>query len=96
MPWWLRGDAHAVVLGNKIYIRPGAYAPRTAEGVRLLGHELVHVEQFARDLNVFKYLWASRRGYRQNPYEVEAYAREKVIVASFCESNPGANGCRGW
>ena len=93
VPWWLRGDAVAVVLGKNIYIRPDKYFPGTAGGVRLLAHELVHVEQYRKGMNIFTYLLASRRGYWKNPYEEEAEARARVVVASFCKSNSGAVGC---
>lgn len=43
-------------------------------------HELVHIEQIDRDGAVrfsVKYLWwLLRYGYSQNPYELEAYARD--------------------
>ncbi|MYF31086.1 MAG: DUF4157 domain-containing protein [Gammaproteobacteria bacterium] len=93
VPRWLRDDADAVVLGKRIYIRPNVYIPGTAMGVKLLAHELVHVEQFSKGMNIFTYLLASRRGYWKNRYEVEARDRAKVIVTSFCKSNPGAVGC---
>ena len=93
VPIWLRGKMVAVVRGNKIYIRSDHYTPGTAKGVMLLGHELVHVEQYREGMNVFTYLWKSRRGYKDNRYEVEAYNRAEVIRESFCASNPGAVGC---
>ena len=37
--------ANAVTLGRDIYFAPGRYAPGTASGDRLLGHELAHVAQ---------------------------------------------------
>ena len=37
--------AHAYTLGSDIVFGAGAYAPRTARGLRLLAHELVHVLQ---------------------------------------------------
>lgn len=43
-------------------------------------HELVHIEQIERDgafwFSVKYVWWLLRYGYRQNPYEVEAYARQ--------------------
>lgn len=43
-------------------------------------HELVHIEQIGRDgpiVFAVKYLWwLIVYGYRNNPYEVEAYARD--------------------
>ncbi len=44
-------------------------------------HEMIHIEQIERDGAVvfsLRYLcWLARYGDRQNPYEIEAYAREK-------------------
>lgn len=80
VPFWLRRSMCAVVLGHRIHFRaevdrPGAYQANTASGIELLAHELTHVEQFLSGMTIFKYLWASRRGYRQNPFEIEAYAK---------------------
>jgi hypothetical protein len=74
VPFWLRPDMLGVTLGPRIYLRPGAYDPGSASGVELLGHELVHVRQYRDGMTVWRYLWASLRGYRRNPYEVEAFA----------------------
>src|SRR5207247_1230296 len=37
--------AHASTQGEHIVFAGGRYAPRTAEGLRLVGHELAHVVQ---------------------------------------------------
>jgi hypothetical protein len=75
VPFWLRSDMVGVTLGSCIYLRPGAYDPDSVEGIELLGHELVHVWQYLEaGMTVLRYLWASRRGYRRNPYEVQAYS----------------------
>lgn len=74
-PFWLRKNMCAVVLGCRIYFRASAYQFNTLQGVELLAHELTHVEQYLSGMTVLKYLWAARHGYRQNPYEVEAYAK---------------------
>ena len=81
VPFWLRPDMCGVTLGPRIYLRPGAYDPASASGLELLGHELAHVRQYRCGMTVLRYLWASRRGYRCNPYEVEAYAVGARIVA---------------
>jgi Domain of unknown function (DUF4157) len=81
VPFWLRPDMLGVTLGPRIYLRPGAYDPNRADGIALLGHELVHVRQYRDGMTVLGYLWASRRGYRRNPYEVEAYAMGARIRA---------------
>ncbi|HEV7310304.1 eCIS core domain-containing protein [Ensifer sp.] len=41
-------DAHAYASGNNIVFAAGRYAPETADGKRLLGHELTHVIQQSR------------------------------------------------
>jgi hypothetical protein len=41
-------NAHAYTVGHDIVFGPGRYAPETAEGRRLLTHELVHVAQQSR------------------------------------------------
>lgn len=46
VPFWLRRDMCAVVLGETIYFRAGYYQPNTPQGVILLGHEITHVAQF--------------------------------------------------
>lgn len=37
--------AHAFTMGSRIYFAPGQYAPDSARGQQLLGHELTHVLQ---------------------------------------------------
>jgi hypothetical protein len=87
VPFWLHKSMCAVVLGVRIYFRTGAYQANTRNGIELLAHELTHVEQYLSGMTVFKYLWASRRGYRQNPYEVEAYARGAFVSAQILSNN---------
>ena len=74
VPFWLRPDMGGVTLGDRIHFRAGAYDPGCAAGLELLAHELAHVQQYARGMTVLGYVWASRRGYWRNPYEVEARA----------------------
>jgi len=75
VPFWLRPDMDGVTLGACIHLRAGAYDPDSIDGIQLLGHELAHVRQYLEaGMTVLRYLWASRRGYRRNPYEVEAYS----------------------
>ncbi|MDI1300110.1 DUF4157 domain-containing protein [Methylotenera sp.] len=80
-PFWLRKSMCAVVLGHRIYFREHAYQCNTPQGIELLAHELTHVEQYLSGMSLFKYLWAARRGYRQNLYEVEAYAKGAAVKA---------------
>lgn len=89
VPFWLRGNMCAVVLGCRIYLRaeidlPRTYQPGTAKGIELLAHELTHVEQYLSGMTIFKYLWASRHGYRNNPYEMEAYAKGTLVRTRIC------------
>ncbi len=93
VPWWLRSDMDGITLGNKIYFREGVYTPGTAGGVQILGHELVHVQQYAEGMTIPSYLWESRRGYWNNRYEVEAYAKDRRIRNNFCFGNQQALGC---
>ena len=85
VPFWLRRDMCAVVLGHRIYFRAGAYQPNTKQGLELLAHELTHVSQFLHGMTVFKYLWSCRKGYMQSPYEIEAYAKGYLISTYFNE-----------
>ncbi|HAF01055.1 MAG TPA: hypothetical protein DCO68_08115 [Methylophilaceae bacterium] len=82
-PFWLRRSMCAVVLYNRIYLRPGAYQSNTRQGVALLGHELTHVSQFLHGMTLLKYVWSCRHGYRKSPYEIEAYAKGEMIALGF-------------
>jgi hypothetical protein len=82
-----------ITLGNKIYFREGVYIAGTADGVEILGHELLHVQQFAGGMSIADYIWASRSGYQSNHYEVDAYAQGAKIRTNFCTANPQAMGC---
>ncbi|MDX1914777.1 MAG: DUF4157 domain-containing protein [Methylophilus sp.] len=83
VPFWLWRNMCAVVLYNRIYLRSGAYQPNTRQGVALLGHELTHVSQFLHGMTLLKYVWSCRHGYRNSPYEIEAYAKGEMIAVSF-------------
>src|SRR5687768_17163994 len=88
VPFWLSKRMRAVVLGHKIYMRKGAYllAPQpSVDDLCLLAHELTHVEQYLSGMTIIKYLWASRHGYRQNPYELEAYAKGYYIASQISD-----------
>lgn len=92
VPFWLFKNMSGVVLYHHIYLRaeidqPRVYQPFTAQGVELLAHELTHVEQYLSGLTLIKYVWASLRGYRNNPYEIEAYAKAAVIRAQYLAQN---------
>lgn len=86
VPFWLRRDMCAVVLGSTIYFRAGYYRPNTPKSASLLGHELTHVSQFLHGMTLFKYVWSCRKGYMQSPYEIEAYAIGRLIAQNFKEN----------
>ena len=83
VPFWLRRSMCAVVLGDTVYLRAGAYQPNTKRGVALLGHELTHVSQFLHGMNLLKYVWSCRYGYFNSVYEIEAYAKGQRIASDF-------------
>ncbi len=79
--WFMGGSrrsAAGVTLGRTILVPPGS---RPTDD--LIVHELVHVEQWSADrLFPLRYCALSlRHGYRNNPYEVEAYARQREHIA---------------
>lgn len=65
--------------GEKMQYKMQAYL----NDIEILAHELVHVEQYANGMNILKYAWASRHGYFQNPYEIEAYAKAAHIKKAY-------------
>lgn len=75
-----------------IYFRPGVYDPTTIDGLATLGHELMHVGQYRNGMTLAKYLWTSKHGYDNNPYEKEAYRREEEIRQALLEH--GCGGCQ--
>lgn len=87
VPFWLRSDMCAVVIGRTIYFRADSYYPNTKSGAELLGHELTHVSQFLHGMTLLSYVWSCRRGYFKSPYEIEAYAKGRLIAANFA-TNP--------
>ena len=80
IPFWLRRDMCAVVLGNCVYLRAGAYNANSKQGIALLGHELTHVSQFLYGMTLWRYVWSCRNGYHKSPYEQEAYAKGCMIA----------------
>jgi hypothetical protein len=85
VPFWLRRDMCAVVLGCRIYLRKGHYQSKTKRGIELLGHELVHVSQYLHGMTIFKYVWSCRYGYYKSVYEIDAYAKGSLIARGFIE-----------
>ncbi len=86
VPFWLRRNMCAVVLGCRVYLRAGVYQPNTKRGTELLGHELTHVSQFLHGMSLFHYIWSCRKGYHSSPYEIEAYAKGHLIAKNFSAS----------
>lgn len=79
--WFMGGrrrPAAAVTFGRTILFN--AHQRITAD---LVVHELVHVEQWRDPLFAVKYVagWM-RYGYRKNPYEEQAYARQRAYAAA--------------
>ncbi len=82
VPIPLSSDVEGLTLENNIYLRPGAYDPSTADGLALLGHELVHVGQYQRDgLNRLSYIRELLRhgSGRENKFENPAYDKGDQI-----------------
>jgi hypothetical protein len=78
MRWFLRAcDGLAITMPwRRVYV-----LEEHRHDLTMIRHELVHLEQIDRDgplLFSLKYLyWLARHGYRRNPYEIEAYERER-------------------
>lgn len=83
VPFWLSRNMCAVVLGERIYLRQGVYRPNTKSGIELLGHELTHVSQSLHGMTLWRYIWSCRHGYRNSPYELEAYAKGRFIANNY-------------
>lgn len=93
IPWYVRGAPLAYTDRNRIFIQPGSYAPDDAAGLALIGHELVHSEQYRREgkwrfrarylASYFRNRLSgmpARLAYLRIPYEVEARAVEEEIL----------------
>lgn len=83
---WALGVAHVagITLGRTIFL----HADRPLDEALLL-HELRHVHQFLESRTFpVRYLWQSiKRGYRANPYEVDA-RRFSAIRLRMSETDP--------
>ncbi|MDC7719179.1 DUF4157 domain-containing protein [Vogesella sp. DC21W] len=94
VPFWLPSNMDGITLGKHIYFRKDVYIPGEAGSVEILGHELVHVEQYGKGMNIFTYTWDFlKNGYSNNKYEVEAYSRGSRMRAGYCSKNRSAAGC---
>lgn len=80
MPWYAPKWATAITRGNRIYFSNPHQAFNTPEDLGLLGHELVHVGQYANGMNVADYLWSVRRDYYDSKYEIAAIWIEERII----------------
>jgi len=92
VPWYLGKQFAGITRGNDIYFRPGVYDPTSADGIAMLGHELVHVGQYRDGMTWLSYLWESlRHGYDNNKYEIPAYAKQRLIQQDL--EKAGSKGC---
>lgn len=80
VPWYLPNQFCAIVRGNRVYFRPGAYEQNSAAGLALLGHELTHVTQYRNGMTAAGYLCSLVFGYMNSRYEKEAYAVQAQIL----------------
>lgn len=87
VPFWLKRNMCAVVLGRRVYMRAGVYQANTMRGVELLGHELTHVSQFLHGMTIFSYLWSCRYGYHRSHFEIAAYANGVRIAFDFSQKD---------
>jgi hypothetical protein len=76
LPW--PKARRAITLGSKVYVRNG-FNQRLTRDLRLMLHELVHVDQYRR-LGMPGFIWAYGKAlgkggsYRKNLLEIEAFA----------------------
>ena len=87
---WALGErtVAAITLWRTIFL-----AHETRADAALLLHELRHMHQFeASRLFPVRYLWASlRRGYRRNPYELDAEAFATRRLRTDSSNSPSAD-----
>lgn len=86
-----------------IYLQVGAFQPHTSTGLALLAHEITHCWQYAQ-LGTWRFrarylaaYWRNRRrglnhaaAYWQIPFEVEARAREALVLETLQEQEATA------
>ncbi len=80
VPWYLPRRFVGIARGVHIHFRAGVYDSNTAEGIALLGHELVHVAQYRTGMTAWRYLWSALRGYHRCKYERAAFAVQARIL----------------
>jgi hypothetical protein len=82
----------AYTSGPNIYFKPGAYDPNSAMGIALIGHEVLHSQQYAElGSFTFKNMYmdyynknieagmSSADAYRNIPFEIDAYNMQDNI-----------------
>ena len=98
-------DADAITLGRFVRFRPGTLSD-DAEGLELLAHELVHIQQ-QRQLGTAKFYelyvvaWLAgltsgqkpKDSYFNNPFEQEAYFRAAAIAEQMRASGRNNGRC---
>jgi hypothetical protein len=75
-------DVVGTTVGNNIYLRKGEYDSGIVAGLALLGHELVHVDQYRAGMTVGAYLseLAKHGSGTENRYERAAYLEQDQIL----------------
>lgn len=98
LPWYMAplGQVIGLTRGRTIHFRRGACDTRTADGLALLAHELVHVGQYRSGMTAWSYLLElAWRGYRRHRRELPAYGLEaRVRAALVAAGYPRATGAR--
>ena len=54
IPWYVVGDPRAYTSGDDIFFAPGADDTTTASGAALIGHEVLHAQQY-QELGAFQF-----------------------------------------
>lgn len=97
VPWYLPDGMDGITRGDDIYFRDGAYPYGTAEGFRILSHELIHVGQYRDGMTWMSYFWSVKGGYAENSkYERPAYDMGAKVYndlsgkKSPCDCNEGS------
>jgi hypothetical protein len=84
-PWFLPKSFYGITFYNVIHLRE--YDPGNVRNLAMLGHELIHVKQYAEGMTVWSYLSSCLGGYMKSLYEIEAYDMERKI-REFLEKKP--------
>ncbi len=77
IPWYVPMKAVAYTDRHKIYFAPGSYDPYSIEGIALIGHEIIHMLQYAEHGTWrFRYCYAKAW--------VLAFGRTRSFNAAYC------------